>query len=390
MSVFAAVMTAGCSGAIATIQLFSDSDCRIIEKIFSPAGCKQATFRVGNILLGEIHDGDKTIDQVTIGCLQQGSFAIHCHGNPLIVEKIVQLLQSYNVEIVSAEQLLIKIMSGNNVGTIAIEAKLATAKAKTLLGTKIILSQVNGGLSSKANDWLKITDDIRLDEIKADARQILQNSRAAKIIIYGCSAVLTGPANSGKSTLFNLLTGGQKSIVTEIKGTTRDWVSAGCKIGSLYMELIDTAGLDESLSAGGDGIEGLAQQKALELLHRAELVLLVLDGSRDIGEFSSLFMNKIAEKKVVTVLNKSDLPPGINIDRLPESLSDVIQISAKSGIGIEKLKEKILLVTGAAEFNLQQGVCFTDRQVNLLSKLLHCESAEEATSIITELITGRL
>ncbi len=390
MSVFAAVMTAGGSGAIATIYIAGDSACRIIEKIFSPAGDKQAAFQTGKILPGEIHDGEKTIDQVTIGCEGQGSFALHCHGNPLIVEKIMQLLRRYDVEIVSAEQLLIKNMSGKNAGTIAVEAKLATARAKTLPGTKLIAGQINGGLSSKAHGWLKIIDDIRLDEIKADAGQILQKSRTAKLIIYGCSAILTGPANSGKSTLFNLLTGRQGAIVTDIKGTTRDWVTAGCKIGSLYMELIDTAGLDESLSAGGDGIDGAAQKKALELLQKAELVLLVLDGSSNISAFSSLFMDEIAGKKVLTILNKSDLPAGLNTDKLPKSLSDVIQISAKSGIGVEKLKEEILRLAGATALNLQEAICFTDRQQNLLSQLIRSEYAEQASLIITELTTGQL
>ena len=385
-------MTGKGSGAIATIQVSGDSAWQVIEKIFTSAGGKKTAFQTGRILLGEIHDGNKTIDQVTIGCEQQGTFAIHCHGNPLIVEKIMQMLRCYDVEIISAEQLLIKILSLKNAGTIAFEAKLATAKAKTLQGTKLIAGQISGGLSDKANGWLKIIDDARLDEIKAGARQILQKSQAAKLIIYGCSTVLAGPANSGKSTLFNLLAGRQRSIVTDTKGTTRDWVTAGCKIGSLYMELIDTAGLDESLSAGGDDIDRAARQKALEMLQRADLILLVLDGSSDIGAFSSLFMDKIAGKKVLTILNKSDLPARLDTDRLrlPKSLSNIIQISAKTGIGIEKLKERILLTTDVMDFDLREAVCFTGRQQNLLGQLTNSESARQTAVLITELLTGQL
>ena len=93
MSAFAAVTTGKGTGAIAVIQLIGDSAETIIKKIFVPAGKKPAVFETDKILLGTIRAGSETIDQVTIACEAPGQFAVNCHGNPLIVADIMQLLQ---------------------------------------------------------------------------------------------------------------------------------------------------------------------------------------------------------------------------------------------------------------------------------------------------------
>jgi len=390
MSIFAAVMTGKGTGAIATVQLFGDTAEAVIKKVFKPAGTKPLKFKTGEIHLGTITD-DEVIDQVTIGCEGPDTFAINCHGNPLIVEMIMQLLQGQAATLLTAEQLLTKtLLAQEHNNTVAIEAKLAQAKARTLKGTKIIANQIGAGLTKKNSDWLENIDDISLDTIKAESIEILQKSQAAKIIIYGCTAVLTGPPNSGKSTLLNCLAGRQKAIVTHIKGTTRDWVSARCRIGSLSVKLIDTAGLDEKLLGLQDNIDESAQQKTIEILERADIVLLVLDAARSIEEFDDHVTKKFEGKKVITVLNKSDLPVKFDTSRLPATLSNTVQISAKESTGIENLSEKIIKTVGATDFELREPVCFTARQENLLKQLRNTKSKEQAISIITELLKGHI
>lgn len=384
-------MTGKGTGAISTIQVFGDSAQNIITKIFQPAGKKLAEFETGKILLGTIHDGDKKIDQVTIGCEQPRTFTINCHGNPLLVEMIMQLLRRNGVQILTAEQLQTKILTEQKTSnTIAIEAKLALSKAKTLKGTKIVLNQIDSGFNKTAKDWLENLDDIYPDKIQAEASEILQISRIAKLIIYGCKAVLTGPPNSGKSSLLNCLVGRQKSIVTDISGTTRDWVTAECLIDSLLLELIDTAGLDEKLSDDApDIIEKTAQQKAIDTLDQGDLILLVLDNSQN-DNLDTQLIERFAGKKILTVLNKSDLPAKFDTNKLPDFLSNMIEISAKTGDGINKLTEEILQITCTAEFDSQNAVCFTDRQKNLVGQLTSVKSKEQAASITTELLNGRV
>jgi len=392
MSTFAAVMTGKGTGAISTIQIFGDSAEVLIKKIFKPTGGKPAILKPGKILLGQITNGSETIDQVVVGCESVHSFAINCHGNPLIVADIMKLLAQQKATLLTAQELLVKILSTQkHINTIELETKLSQPKAKTIEGAKIIANQIDAGLSKKAKKWLQNIDTIPLEEIKADTEQILETSQTAKLIIAGCTIVLSGPPNTGKSTLLNCLAGRQKAIVTDIKGTTRDWISAQCKIAPLFVELIDTAGLDEKLSATSrQTVEELSQQKTAEVLERADLVLLVLDGSQTAEQLDELPFEKIADKKILTVLNKSDLPARLDADKLPQVLVKTVQVSAKLGTGIENLLKKIRLICGVADFDLHAPVCFTNRQENLLKKLKKVNSKQQADSIITELLNGRI
>ena len=388
MSIFAAVTTGQGAGPIATIQIFGESAESVIRKIFKAADNKPATLKTGKILLGEIADGNEIIDQVTIGCEEPNSFAINCHGNPLIVEMIMKLLRQNGVKLLSAEQLLAKILAGHN--TIVIEAELTQPKVKTIEGAKIIANQINAGLNGIAKSWLENTNTMTLKEIADQVKTILQNSKTAKMIIYGCTIAIAGPPNTGKSTLLNCLCGRPKAIVADIKGTTRDWVSAQCRMGELSAELIDTAGLDETLAAGAENtVERQAQQKTIQILETADLVLLVLDNSQAAEQLDGKLLEKIAGKKILTVLNKSDLSAKFDTDKLPSSLRDAVQISAKFGNGIENLAKKIRQILGVADFDLKQAVCITDRQENLLKKLIRTKSKKQAAALITELLNGR-
>ena len=399
MSAFAAVTTGKGTGAISTIQVFGDSAESIIKKIFNPAGKKPAIFKPGKILLGTISDGAETIDQVTIGCEGPETLAINCHGNPLIVTDVMQLLQRHGATLLTAEELLTKIFSMKKPGnTIALEAKLTQLQAKTIQGTKIIANQVDAGLTKKIEEWLQSyglltenTNTISLKQIKADAEQILKNTQTAKLIIFGCTAALSGPPNTGKSTLLNFLASRQKAIVTDIKGTTRDWVSAQCRIGPLSVELIDTAGLDEKLTLiSEDIIKKASQQKSVEILDKADLVLLVLDNNQPTEQLDEKLLEKIADKKIVTVLNKCDLPTRLDCRKLPQILANTVQTSAKLGTGIENLLKKILQICGVIDFDLKTTVCITSRQENLLKQLKKAKSKSRAAQIITELLNAPL
>ncbi len=383
----AAVMTGPGAGAIATIQLFGGSAEAVVRKIFRGKGGRPPDLPRGHIVLGHIVDGGELVDQVTIGCEGPDSFAIHCHGNPLIVERIMRLLRRHEVAPISAEQMLARTLaSRGHADSIGVEAKLALTTVKTIEGATIISNQVRAGLSQKVRQWRERLDSPSWEQIAAESAQVLRDSEPARLILSGCTIALIGPPNTGKSTLLNALAGREKAIVTGIPGTTRDWVSAEIHIPPLAVTLIDTAGLDSKLAAGE--IDRMAQRKSIESLERADLILLVLDLSQPAEQLGNDLTRVLAGRRVVTALNKADLPAQLDSERLPGRLGRTVPISAKLGTGIEDLIRAVHRACNVAEFPLDCVVAFTDRQRRLLGALQHAASKNKADSIVAELLEG--
>ena len=118
--------------------------------------------------------------------------------------------------------------------------------------------------------------------------------------------------------------------------------------------------------------------------------MLVLDISQPVDQIDARFLERIVDKKVLTVLNKSDLPTRLDTGELPKILANTVQISAKFETGIENITGEIQHLTGAADFDLHTAVCFTDRQESLLKQLKNAESKKQAASITTELLNGHV
>lgn len=376
MGTLAAVMTGKGTGAIATIALYGPDAAAILTNIFRPKAKSSVSFNKGIVLHGEIHDEHNRVDEVIIGCEGPDYFSIHCHGNPLIAADIMRLLQKYSAEPVTAEKMIAEVSGGTN--SIATEAKMVVADAKTLQATKIIMYQMSGGLSQTVTQWL---DNSNLEQIKNEAEDILLRSSAVRPLLFGAKIVLAGPPNSGKSTLLNCLAGKQKAIVTELEGTTRDWVSAECVLGRICAEVIDTAGIDEKLFSENEDVEKTSQQNTKELLTDADLILLVIDGS--IENNIDVFNKTSAGKNILVVANKNDLPARM-------SLPGQISISAKFGTGCDELIRRIEETLGVTQFDDKKPVCFTGRQEELLGQITSSQSKEQAASAISELLNGKL
>lgn len=387
MAPIAAVMTGQGAGAIATIQLFGDSGETVLRRIFRRADGRPFELAGGRILLGEIVDDGRTIDRVTVGCEGPDAYAIHCHGNPLIVERIMGLLQRHGVRPVQAEQLLASVLKSRGPqDSISMEAKLALTTVKTMEGAGLIANQVKAGLAEKARRWLAGIDSTPLERVAAEATQILKDSDTARLIISGCTIALIGPPNTGKSTLLNTLAGREKAIVTDIRGTTRDWVSAEIRIPPLAVTIIDTAGLDPAPGAA-NGIDEAAQSKSVEMIGRADLILLVLDLSQPAEQIGAEVLSQLVGKKVIAVLNKVDLPGHFDPGLLPAHL-EAVPISAKSETGIEDLIRAIHRVCDLTGFSSTAIVAFTDRQRRLIERLAAASSRNEAAACLSDLLHG--
>jgi tRNA modification GTPase len=287
-----------------------------------------------------------------------------------------------------AEELLARMLTSREPeDSIAVEAKLALTTVKSVEGARLVTNQIKAGLAATARRWLAELDSVPLEGIAAEAKQILRDSRIARLILSGCTIALVGPPNSGKSTLLNALAGREKAIVTDIPGTTRDWVSAQIRIPPLAATIVDTAGLDPTLAGVGE-TDQTAQRKSLEALNRADLILLVLDASRPAEQFSGAMAEMRVGRKTITVLNKADLPPRLEPKSLPSHLQNAVRISAKQEAGIEDLVRAVHGICGLTDFSLSTPVAFTERQRTLIERLTAADSPGEAATTLAELLHG--
>jgi tRNA modification GTPase len=333
-------------------------------------------FVVGSILHGNIVEGEKIVDEVIIGCEGENSFSINCHGNPIIVENILGLLKKNGVKMAEANEIL-EFMAEKKYARniIIVEAEVAAAKAATFDGAKIIKHQTQMGLLQTA-EWLgKHINVLNIEDIKIGAEQILDDSEIASYFINGVKIVLAGPPNSGKSTLFNYLCGKEKAIVTDIAGTTRDWLSAKIRLKKIQAEIFDTAGIDDALS-GKNIIDAESQKRAVELAAVADLVLYVTDGATN----SIVPDYKTFRKKLIICINKSDL--GTNV------IGDGVRISAKTGSGVKELIDEIENILGVSEFDLKKTVCFTDRQRKIVRQIAIANHKEQIKEALGQLLQG--
>ena len=369
MVTLAAQMTASHPSAIAAICLMGPDASRVVNSIFKPTNAS-AILQPAAIVLGNIIENNAVIDEVVVACENDNLFFIDCHGNSLIIENICRLAARAGATLTDPSRIISELYKSHYADSITIEARLAQLKTKTVAGCKLIKNQPQLGLTPLLKKLLDSTD---LDLIRSTAANVLNDSTLANLIIHGCRIVLAGPPNSGKSTLLNALCGRPASIVSEVPGTTRDYVSDTCTIGPLFAELTDTAGLDITLT--GENIDRQAQDFSKRMIDQADLVIFITDAANPLTPPIDL-----TDKTVLHVFNKIDL-----LEKPPLA---GIPISAKTGFGLGLLTDAILNALQIKNFDLQTPVCFTMRQKRLFESLSACPSLPHAKQIITELLNG--
>lgn len=372
MKTKAAVTTPKGLGAISNIQLAGNDAAKMIEKIVRPT---PNNFRVGQMRVGEIVDGADVIDHVVIGHEKENSFAISCHGNPFITEAIMKLLEKHGTQIVSVENLVADSSKAKN--SIQTEAAIAQLKAPSIEAVKLIAIQCEQGLVK----WLADIESLDLQQIKTQCDAILADSAKAKFLIAGCKAVIAGAPNSGKSTLINCLAGKQKAIVTDIAGTTRDWVSIDCRIGSLLVEFIDTAGIDENLTKK-DAVDEASQQAAYKMIEGSDLIIYLNDAQTPLDRST---LSWIGDKTVIFVQNKCDMLSDEQRDALD---AGDIPLSASNGMGVDKLCDAISEALQVKDIDPQTVICFTQRQTVSLTEISTAKDISAVKTAITQLLNG--
>jgi tRNA modification GTPase len=382
MQTLAAVMTGAGTSAIATVAVYGPQACDILARVFTPCGARPVDFKVGSIQVGTLHDLDRPIDQITLGCEGRDHLALHCHGNPLIVEATMALLKRHGTTLTTPQDIRARQLASTNLSPCQQEAHLALAHCKTMLGARLLHHQARCGLTA----WAQKTRST-LDTLHRECRNILDQSRIARAILNGVRVTLIGPPNSGKSTLLNSLSGQDAAIVTDIGGTTRDWVEAHCRTDNLLMHLTDTAGLDTTLQQ--DPLDYEFQRRTLVILDQADLILLVLDSAQQATQIESSWLGHLPDCHCLTVLNKSDLPCQLDLKDLGLDPDKAISISAKNETGLNDLLTQIEYTLGVKDFTVAQPLCVTSRQQEHLENILSAQTLAQAQDSLSDLLDGK-
>ena len=399
-----AVSTAMANGAISIIRLSGEDSINIVNSIFK--GKDLTKVESHTINYGHIYYDNEIIDEVLITIMKapktyttEDIVEINTHGSIAVINKVMEILLIKGCRLAEPGEFTKRAFLNGRIDLTKSEGVIDLINSETEITRKMAINQISGKVSNLivnlrdkiigliANIEVNIDypeyEDIEVvtvnkiekevKEMLIDLKQILKLSEDGKVLKEGIKTVIIGKPNVGKSSLLNALLEEDKAIVTDVKGTTRDIVEGSILVGGVKLNLIDTAGVRES----NDVVEKIGIEKSLNLIEEAQLILLVLDASEELSEEDKFILEKTKDKKRIVILNKTDL------SKVNEYNDEVISISAKNNIGIEKIKEKIKELFNVSDILNTNSTYFTNaRQISLLK--LAIEALYSVESAIKE------
>ena len=382
----AAISSAAGNSGIGIIRVSGDEAIEVVDKIFRPANKnkKLANVESHTVHYGHIMDGDKTLDQVLVIVMKnphsytgEDTVEIDCHGGMLILKKVLDLVLKNGARTAEPGEFTKRAFLNGRIDLSQAEAVIDLINSKNDFALNSSIEQLKGGVSDAIKDIRKdiiyhiafiesALDDpehISLDGYDEEITEMLNENinkisklvnsfDNGRIMKEGIKTVILGKPNAGKSSLLNLMLGEDRAIVTDIEGTTRDTLEENINFNGLSLKIIDTAGIRDT----EDLVEQIGVNKAKEIAKEGDLIIYVVDGSRELDDNDREIIKLINDKQAIILVNKSDMDTVINIDELKkDSNRDVILFSAKNGEGMDQLEEEIrnMFYSGKVTYNDQ-------------------------------------
>ena len=377
----AAISSAAGNSGIGIIRVSGDEAIEVVDKIFRPANKnkKLANVESHTVHYGHIMDGDKTLDQVLVIVMKnphsytgEDTVEIDCHGGMLILKKVLDLVLKNGARTAEPGEFTKRAFLNGRIDLSQAEAVMDLINSKNDFALNSSIEQLKGGVSDAIKDIRKdiiyhiafiesALDDpehISLDGYDEEITKMLNENinKISKLVnSFDNGRIMKEgikTVNAGKSSLLNLMLGEDRAIVTDIEGTTRDTLEENINFNGLSLKIIDTAGIRDT----EDLVERIGVNKAKEIAKEGDLIIYVVDGSRELDDNDREIIKLINDKQAIILVNKSDMDTVINIDELKkDSNRDVILFSAKNGEGMEQLEEEIrnMFYSGKVTYNDQ-------------------------------------
>jgi tRNA modification GTPase len=373
----AAISTPLGKSGLGVVRLSGKESRRIVLSLFSSPQ-KSIEDRVpvlGNVF--EPATGD-VIDQAVVTYFQaprsftrEDLVEISCHGSPVILKGVLRLALEAGARLASPGEFTLRAFLRGRIDLVQAEAIHDLIEAQTLFQVKVAQEQLTGSISRRvrpakeglvqlialleagidfAEDDVSVLPEAeigrRLSDIEAGLVPLQSSFALGKIVSSGLSIALAGRPNVGKSSVFNALLHEDRSIVTEIPGTTRDLVSETTQIQGIPVRLMDTAGIREA----NDRVEQLGIERSVEALADADQVLFIVDGSEPWTPMDAEILLRLEGRSFLLVVNKVDLTQELEEQCVPINAKAVCCVSAKTGQGIDDLKRALF-----KEYGLHEG-----------------------------------
>ena len=415
METIAAISTAIGNGGIGIIRMSGKESFKILEKIFKNSKgekldlnkIKGYTIQYGTIVDSKTNE---KIDEVLVSFFKnpksytrEDMCEINSHGGMIIEKQILEQCLKNGAILAEPGEFTKRAFLNGRIDLSQAESIMDLINSKTEKESKASINQLQGDLSNKINeirhDLLDIMADIEasidypeydieevtnskalgiLDNTKNKLESLKDTFRSGKILKEGIKTAIIGRPNAGKSSLLNKILKEERAIVSEIEGTTRDTIEEFITIKGIPLKIIDTAGIRKT----SDKIEEIGVKKALDIAKDAELVLVILDNSKDLTEEDREILKLAESKNSIILLNKVDLKEN-NLEKseeLKKLNKRIIKISAKNGNGIEELYNEI-------ENLFQIKNLETDGEI-IITNIRHKNQIEYAINNINEAINA--
>lgn len=349
----AAIATAVSDSGIGIIRISGENAIEVADRVYRSKNNKKRLLNVKShtIHYGFIYDGDVMVDEVMVAVMKEpntytreNTVEIDCHGGILVMRKILDAVLKNGCRLADPGEFTRRAFLNGRIDLSRAEAVMDVIHSKNEFALRSSVRQLKGSVSDKVHSLRKeILHEIAFIEsalddpehislegyaeklgektarIYGDIKKLVDSADNGKMLKDGINTVIVGKPNAGKSSLLNILVGEEKAIVTSYAGTTRDVLEESIKLHGIGLNMIDTAGIRDT----DDVVEKIGVEKARKYAGNADLILYVVDASCQLDENDDQIMRLIAGKKVIVLLNKTDLEQVVSEADIVKKMTDV-------------------------------------------------------------------